>query len=96
MATAATVSRARRVECDRIPSLWDEESVESATPSPIPAGASQEGGPTLDDRISELWDRLVASTTIACPLCATEMRPRWSAGAGVVGGLCPGCATTLE
>jgi hypothetical protein len=52
-------------------------------------------GPTLDEAMSELWDGLLAGTPAACPVCREPMQPRHSAGAGVVGGRCPSCASTL-
>ena len=51
---------------------------------------------SLDDVIADTWDGLVAGEAIACPVCTASMTPRWSAGAGVVGGRCGGCGTTLE
>lgn len=53
-------------------------------------------GPTLDDLMSGAWDGLSAGSPVTCPVCAAEMTPRWSAGAGVVGGRCGGCGTTIE
>jgi hypothetical protein len=51
---------------------------------------------TLDERITKVWVGLAASTVTSCPVCAADMTPRWSAGAGVVGGRCGGCGSTLE
>jgi len=65
-------------------------------PRPVAANAPEVERLTLDDRVSDLWRGLAASTAVSCPLCAAEMEPRWSAGAGVVGGRCGGCGTTLE
>ena len=39
---------------------------------------------------------VVAGAAADCPVCAGPMQPRWSAGAGVVGGRCADCGTTLE
>jgi hypothetical protein len=52
-------------------------------------------GRTLDEAISELWSGLLAGEPGACPVCDGELEPRHSAGAGVVGGRCGSCATTL-
>ena len=50
---------------------------------------------TLDDVLSEAWEGLAATARARCPVCATPMTPRWSAGAGVVGGRCGGCGSEL-
>jgi hypothetical protein len=52
-------------------------------------------GPTLDAAISSLWSGLTAGEPGACPACGEAMRPRYSAGAGVVGGRCDSCSLTL-
>ena len=52
-------------------------------------------GPTLDDVISRAWEVLLADVPAACPACGGELLPRHSAGAGVVGGRCDRCGTTL-
>ena len=52
-------------------------------------------GPTLDDVISRAWEVLRADIPAACPACGGELLPRVSAGAGVVGGRCYSCGTTL-
>jgi tRNA(Ile2) C34 agmatinyltransferase TiaS len=46
--------------------------------------------------MSVLWASLSASSPAACPVCGSTMLPRHSAGAGVVGGRCGGCGTTVE
>jgi hypothetical protein len=66
----------------------------AARERPAPAGAA--GAPTLEDLITGTWEGLVAGAGVACPVCAAEMAPRWSAGAGVVGGRCGGCGSTLH
>ncbi len=61
--------------------LWDDEG----------------GGPTLDDVLSGAWDGLAAAaTSVSCPVCHGELVPRWSAGAGVVGGRCRDCGSSLS
>ena len=53
-------------------------------------------GPTLDEAITALWGKLVSGDAVECPACgAAAMEPRHSAGAGVVGGRCGACETTL-
>jgi hypothetical protein len=51
--------------------------------------------PTLDEALSGLWARLRSADMVACPVCGGAMQPRHTAGAGVVGGRCGDCATTL-
>jgi hypothetical protein len=58
---------------------------------------SEEGGAaTLDDLLSEAWEGLAAASSTACPVCEGELAPRWSAGAGVVGGRCRDCGSELS
>jgi len=59
---------------------------------------SEEGsGATLDDLLSGAWEGLTAAaSSTACPVCAGELAPRWSAGAGVVGGRCRDCGSELS
>jgi hypothetical protein len=55
------------------------------------------GGATLDDLLSRVWDGLsVAASPAPCPVCDGELEPRWSAGAGVVGGRCRDCGSELS
>jgi hypothetical protein len=44
------------------------------------------GRPTLDDRISSLWERLVADGRGNCPVCGTEV---------AAGRECDGCGSEL-
>jgi hypothetical protein len=61
-------------------------------------GARAKGPPqrTLDDLLSHTWDALVAASPASCPVCGGAMAPRWSAGAGVVGGRCGNCGSALS
>jgi hypothetical protein len=55
------------------------------------------GGATLDDLLSGAWEGLTAAAcSTACPVCQGELEPRWSAGAGVVGGRCRDCGSELS
>ena len=57
----------------------------------------EDGGATLDDLLSGAWEGLTAAApSPSCPVCHGELEPRWSAGAGVVGGRCRGCGTELS
>jgi hypothetical protein len=53
-------------------------------------------GPTLDDVVSRAWEVLRVDLPAACPVCGGELIPRASAGAGVVGGRCQSCGSTLS
>jgi hypothetical protein len=57
---------------------------------------STDQGPTLDDVITRAWEVLRADVPAACPVCGGELIPRLSAGAGVVGGRCESCGTSLS
>jgi hypothetical protein len=66
-------------------------------PETRPAEAAALHGPTLDEAITALWNDLRGGDAVACPVCGTEaMQPRHSAGAGVVGGRCGACDSTLS
>jgi hypothetical protein len=65
-------------------------------PEPAPTASAHRHGPTLDDLVAGAWEGLLAGAPAACPVCATALRPRHSAGAGVVGGRCTGCGSTLS
>jgi hypothetical protein len=69
------------IEQDEDVQLWDEERGEA----------------TLDDVLSGAWEGLSAAASFtACPVCQGELAPRWSAGAGVVGGRCRDCGSELS
>jgi hypothetical protein len=69
------------VERDAEVEQWDEDG----------------GGATLDDLVSGAWEGLTAAaSSTACPVCAGAIEPRWSAGAGVVGGRCRDCGAELS
>ena len=69
------------IEQDADVQLWSEERGEA----------------TLDDVMSGAWEGLSAAASFTvCPVCEGELEPRWSAGAGVVGGRCRDCGTELS
>jgi len=108
MRTLSATPTARRrslrgAACDETPRPWGDEPPAAATiaDEAAPAAAvrsppARPTAPSLDAVVSGAWDGLIAGGGVACPLCAAPMTPRWSAGAGVVGGRCGGCGTTLE
>jgi hypothetical protein len=51
--------------------------------------------PTLDDLVAGAWEGLLTGAPAECLACGSSMAPRHSAGAGVVGGRCGGCGSTL-
>jgi hypothetical protein len=58
--------------------------------------SEDDGGATLDDLLSGAWEGLAAASSTACPVCQGELEPRWSAGAGIVGGRCRSCGSELS
>ena len=53
-------------------------------------------GPTLGDLVAGAWEGLLAGAPADCPVCGSALSPRHSAGAGIVGGRCGGCGTTVS
>ena len=95
----ATASRRRAPRdraCAEPPRLWGDappaEAATTAAPAPAPGVAPT----TLEALVLGAWEGVTAGEAVACPLCAGALRPRWSAGAGVVGGRCSDCGTDLE
>jgi hypothetical protein len=77
--------------------LLSIDSPESARP-PEPADHSYppfEAGPTLDDVVSRTWEVLRAAVPASCLVCGGELEPRPAAGAGLAGGRCDSCGSTL-
>ena len=68
----------------------------TATLAAPPPHLRAPSAPTLDALLTDAWSHVSTGTTAECPVCAGPMQPRWSAGAGVVGGRCEDCGTTLE
>ena len=65
-------------------------------PHTLDDDAAVDDGPTLDDVITRAWEVLRADVPAACPVCGGELVPRASAGAGIVGGRCESCGTSLS
>jgi hypothetical protein len=66
--------------------------VEDRGPAPVALAAVL----TLDDVLLGAWNAVATGAASACPICQGELRPRWSAGAGAVGGRCQDCGTLLD
>jgi hypothetical protein len=73
-----------------------EGRVRQHGPFPSTWAAAGERSRTLDDLLSGAWQGLTAASSAACPVCQGELEPRWSAGAGVVGGRCRDCDSELS
>jgi hypothetical protein len=76
----------------------DAVAVEAAAPAAeaAPTARAHRHGPTLDDLVAGAWEGLVAGAHADCVVCGAPMAPRHSAGAGIVGGRCGGCGTTVS
>jgi hypothetical protein len=62
---------------------------------PLPRAPQRDEG-TLDELISALWEGLDAHRSVACPVCAAEMRPEYGAHARAIGGRCVSCGSSLN
>jgi hypothetical protein len=45
--------------------------------------------------VADAWEGLATDAPVACLLCGGAMVPRYAAGAGVVGGRCESCGSSL-
>jgi hypothetical protein len=63
---------------------------------PAATARAHRHGPTLDDLVAGAWEGLLAGAPADCFVCGTPLTPRHSAGAGIVGGRCGGCGTTVS
>ena len=71
-------------------------TAEPGAAAPAPARPRLTAVPTLDDAFTGAWRALEVGRTTACLSCGEAMTPRWTAGAGVVGGRCGGCGALLD
>lgn len=75
---------------------------EQAAPAPAAAeetattARAHRHGPTLDEMVAGAWEGLLAGAPADCLVCGAALAPRHSAGAGIVGGRCGGCGTTVS
>jgi hypothetical protein len=67
-----------------------------AAPNMTTTASARRQGPTLDDLVAGAWEGLRAGAPAECLMCGTPLAPRHSAGAGIVGGRCGGCGSTLS
>jgi hypothetical protein len=63
-------------------------------PEAAPTARAHRHGPTLDDLVAGAWEG--AGAPADCLVCGAPLAPRHSAGAGIVGGRCGGCGTTVS
>jgi hypothetical protein len=73
-----------------------EAAPAAAVPETFETASARRQGPTLDDLVAGAWEGLLAGAPADCLVCGTSLAPRHSAGAGVVGGRCGGCGSTLS
>ena len=72
------------------------EAASTAAPETVTTASARRQGPTLDDLVAGAWEGLLAGAPADCLVCGTPLTPRHSAGAGLVGGRCGGCGSTLS
>ena len=68
----------------------------AAVPETFTTASARRQGPTLDDLDAGAWEGLLEGAPADCLVCGAPMAPRHSAGAGIVGGRCGGCGTTVS
>ena len=68
----------------------------AAVPETFTTASARRQGPTLDDLVAGAWEGLLAGAPADCLVCGEPVAPRHSAGAGIVGGRCGGCGTTVS
>jgi hypothetical protein len=73
-----------------------QDSLFADAPEPEITVRAHRQGPTLDDLVAGVWEGLAAGAPADCPACGAVMSPRHSAGAGIVGGRCGGCGSSLS
>lgn len=61
-----------------------------------PTASARRHGPTLEALVAGAWEGLLAGAPADCMVCGAPLVPRHSAGAGIVGGRCGGCGTTVS
>ena len=76
-------------------SLWPAEAPERA-PEPAARVRPDSAARTLAEAVDGAWSALDSGFASDCLLCGGAVHPRWSAGAGVVGGRCSSCGTDLD
>ena len=93
MTTRLTMLREREVTARRPSCSSGDRPAAPAYEAPAVTAATPQ---TLDELLVGAWAGLTAGAPVACPVCDATMEPRWSAGAGVVGGRCRSCGSDLS
>lgn len=65
--------------------------MEPARSTPDGAG----GGPTLDEFLAGVWERLTVHAVVECPVCNGAMEPEYGAHALPIAGRCRDCGSRL-
>jgi hypothetical protein len=92
---SAAAPVASPVEAEVAAPAAPEAGAETADLATTQAARAHRQGPTLDDLVVGAWEGLLAGAPASCPVCESTLSPRYSAGAGVVGGRCGGCGSSL-
>ena len=79
-------------------SLWDGDDRDVTLPGlgREPEAPVADAVASLESAVDGAWSALAAGFAADCLLCGGTVHPRWSAGAGVVGGRCSDCGTELD
>jgi hypothetical protein len=85
----------------RVLSLWDgdDHAHELALPGVGPEReevTATAAVRSLEAAVDGAWSALATGFAADCLLCGGAVHPRWSAGAGVVGGRCADCGTEID
>jgi hypothetical protein len=95
MSALLTPRRAPRPRREKPRGPAEQPPLFGAAPERRATASARPQRPTLDDLVAGAWEGLRAGAAAACLVCGSAMAPRHSAGAGVVGGRCGGCGSTL-
>jgi hypothetical protein len=95
-APAASAVAAPAAPVERPPEAVTAAVVAAPAAEAAPPASAHRHGPTLDDLVAGAWEGLVAGAPAECLVCGSALASRHSAGAGIVGGRCGGCGTTMS
>jgi hypothetical protein len=93
-AGAAAAAPAAPVAGPAVPAV-PQAPAPAAAPEAENTARAHRHGPTLDDLVAGAWEGLLAGAPADCLVCGTPLTPRHSAGAGIVGGRCGGCGSSI-
>jgi hypothetical protein len=95
-AVPAEPTEAAVPETFEAPAQPEPAAAAAAAPETFNTASARRQGPTLDDLVAGAWEGLLAGAPADCLVCGTKLAPRHSAGAGIVGGRCGGCGSSLS